>query len=197
MWHEVGAVAKRGIAVGAECERARTSGLVAPSPNPRRGAKLGRHPREAAVANFLTFVKSQPVRVLEPGESLVETGEANGELYVLQSGKLSVVRDGVEIARITEPGSLIGEMSVLLGIDHSATVRAIGPAEVRVVERAIAFLEATPIVALEVATMACERLNQTSAVLVQLKKELAGKGEQGFLERLFGAVSGTGATATR
>ncbi len=142
------------------------------------------------MANILALTMSQPVRTLKPGENLLEAGEAGGELYVLQSGRLSVEREGVEIAQITEPGSLIGEMSVLLGVDHSATVRALTPVEVRVIEGAIDFLEATPIVALHVATMVCARLDATSALLVQMKKE-AGKTETGFLERIFGAVTGT------
>ena len=143
------------------------------------------------MANLLTFTKTQPLRTLAPGDPLIEAGEASGELYVLQSGKLSVVRDGLEIATIAEPGSLIGEMSVLLGVDHSATVTAITATEVRVIERAIEFLEATPIVALHVATLVCQRLDRTSALLVEMKKQ-AGKTEQGLLERLFGTVTGTG-----
>ena len=150
------------------------------------------------MANLLTLTKSQPVRKLAAGESLLEAGEAGGELYVLQSGRLSVLREGLEIATISEPGSLIGEMSVLTGDDHSASVRAITAVEVRVIENAIAFLESTPLVALHVATMVCQRLEATSALLVEIKKEAAGgRGEQGFLERIFGAVTGTGSPASR
>lgn len=140
--------------------------------------------------NILPLTRGHPLRTLEPGDLLIEAGEAGGELYVLESGKLSVLRDGVEIAVLSEPGAMIGEMSVLLGDDHSATVKALEPSEVRVIEQAVAFLERTPIVALAVATLACERLNRTSALLVEMRKQ-AGKSEQGFLERLFGAVSGT------
>jgi CRP/FNR family transcriptional regulator, cyclic AMP receptor protein len=142
--------------------------------------------------DLLTLLtKTQPVRIFAPGEKLIETGEAGGELYVLVRGRLSVERDGVEIATISEPGALIGEMSVLLGVDHSATVRATAPTEVRVIEDAIHFLEATPLVALHVATLACARLDATSALLAELRKEAMGKPEQGFLERIFGAVSGS------
>lgn len=149
------------------------------------------------MANLLTLTKAFPVETLKPGAILLEAGEAGGELYVLQSGKLSVERDGIEIATITEPGSLIGEMSVLLGVDHSATVRAVTPCEVRVIEGAIDFLERTPIVALHVATMVCQRLNDTSALLVQMRKEAQGGSERSFFERLFGAVTGTGTPASR
>jgi len=142
------------------------------------------------MASLLALTQSQPVRRLTPGQRLIDMGDApGGELYVLQSGKLIVSRDGVDIATIDEPGALIGEMSVLLGIDHSATVRAETVSEVRIIENAISFLERTPVVALHVATLACERLDRTSALLVELRKETEGKaGEQGLLSRIFSAL---------
>src|SRR5690606_30676328 len=107
-----------------------------------------------------------------------------------EAGRLVVERDGVDIAIIAEPGALIGEMSVLLGVDHSATVRAEAETTVRVVEAAIPFLERTPLMALHVATLACERLDRTSALLVELRKESEGKAEeQGLLSRIFNALT--------
>jgi CRP/FNR family transcriptional regulator, cyclic AMP receptor protein len=142
------------------------------------------------MASILALTQSQPLRHLGPGERLIEEGDAGGDLYVLQSGRLIVSRDGVDIATIVEPGALIGEMSVLLGIDHSATVRADRASEVRVIDNAIAFLERTPLVALHVATLACERLDRTSALLVELRKETEGRAEeQGFIGRLFAAIT--------
>lgn len=142
------------------------------------------------MASILAFTQSQPVKALAPGESLIEAGESGGELYVLETGRLVVVRDGVDIATIVEPGALIGEMSVLLGIDHSATVRAVTPSKVRIIEDGLSFLERTPLVALHVATLACERLDRTSALLVEMKKETEGKAsEQGLLSRLFSAMT--------
>ena len=101
-----------------------------------------------------------------------------------------MTRDGVDLARIAEPGALVGEMSVVLGLDHSATVRATEPTEVRVMEDGIRWLEATPLAALHLATLACQRLDRTSALLVELRKDAEGNREAGFLERLFGAVTG-------
>lgn len=142
------------------------------------------------MANLLTLTNSAPTRSLKPGDKLIEAGEAGGELFVLVSGKLAVERDGIEIARISDPGALIGEMSVLLGVDHSATVKALIPVEVRTIEDGIRWLESTPIAALHVATLACQRLDATSALLVELRKGAEGNREAGFLERLFGAVTG-------
>ena len=142
------------------------------------------------MASVLALTKSQPQRSLAPGEALITEGESGGELYVLEQGRLTVSRDGITIATIADPGALIGEMSVLLGVDHSATVTAEAASTVRVIEDAVSFLERTPLMALHVATLACERLDRTSAVLVELRKETEGRAsEQGILSRIFSALT--------
>lgn len=142
------------------------------------------------MASLLALTTGLPTRALKTADVVVTAGDPpDGDMYILESGRLSVERDGVVIATIAEPGALIGEMSVLLGIDHSATVRAATPAVVRVVDNAIAFMERTPLVALEVATLACARLDATSGLLVELRKEAAGKaGEQSLLSRIVAAM---------
>lgn len=141
------------------------------------------------MANLLTLTMSYPLLNLRAGERLIEEGEARGDMYVLLHGQLKVERDGIEIARLIEPGTLVGEMSVLLGTDHSANVTAVGDVEVRHIEDGWRWLESNPIAALHVATIACQRLDATSRTLVQLRKEGRG-GEPGLFERLFGAVTG-------
>jgi CRP-like cAMP-binding protein len=144
---------------------------------------------KTAMASLLALTLSQPTRALAPGEALITQGDQGGELYVLETGRLIVERDGVAIASIAEPGALIGEISLLLGTDSSATVRADKAASVRVVEDGIKFLERTPLVALQVATLACARLNATSALLVELKKDAQGKaGEHSIFARIMNAL---------
>jgi CRP/FNR family transcriptional regulator, cyclic AMP receptor protein len=141
------------------------------------------------LASLLTLVQSEPTRSLAPREILITEGDSGGELYILESGKLIVERDGVDIATIVEPGALIGEMSVLLGTDHSATVRAERQSSVRVIADPIPFLERSPLVALHVATLACARLDATSALLVELKREASGKAhDQSLLNRIFSSL---------
>jgi len=139
------------------------------------------------MANLLTLTMSYPVLSLRAGERLIEAGEARGEMFVLIHGHLKVSRDGVEIARLVEPGTLVGEMSVLLGTDHTADVTALTDVQVRHIEDGWRWLESSPVAALHIATIACQRLDRTSAMLVELRKE--GR-EHNFLERLFGAVTG-------
>jgi len=141
------------------------------------------------MASLLSLTQSQPQRQLAPGEVLIKEGEPGGDLFVLETGRLIVERGGVKIAEIKEPGAIIGEMSVLLGNDNSATVRADRAATVRVIDNAVAFLERTPLVALHVATLACARLDATSALLVQLRKESTEKaGDQSVINRIFSAL---------
>ncbi|HEX4297925.1 MAG TPA: cyclic nucleotide-binding domain-containing protein [Devosia sp.] len=142
------------------------------------------------MASLLALTQSQPRRTVAAGEALTTAGDpGDGGLYVLESGRLTVEREGVVIATISEPGALVGEMSVLLGIDHSATVRAAAASVVRVIDDAVAFLERSPLVALEVATLACARLDATSALLVELRQQSAGKsGEHTMLGRILNAL---------
>ena len=49
-------------------------------------------------------------------------------------------------------------------------------------------MERSPLVALHVATLACARLDATSALLVEMRNQ-ASKSEQGMLSRLFGALN--------
>ncbi|MEO6396450.1 MAG: cyclic nucleotide-binding domain-containing protein [Devosia sp.] len=137
------------------------------------------------MASLVTLTYSQPSRSLAPGEVLITEGSPGGTLYVLEDGRLSVERGGVVIATISEPGALIGEMSVLLGTHNTATVRAEKASGVRVVKDAIRYLERQPEVALRVATVLAARLDKTSKVLVDLQSEHKDKPEQhGLLSRL-------------
>ena len=141
------------------------------------------------MASLLTLTYSAPTLSLARGEVLITQGEAGGDLYVLETGRLVVERDGVSIATISEPDSMIGEMSVLLGIKHSATVRAEQNSKVRVVRDAIRILESQPAITLRLATLVCQRLDATSALLVELRHEHIGKAsEQGLLSRIFSAL---------
>ena len=141
------------------------------------------------MATLLTLTFSQPTLSLEPGDVLIKEGDPGGDLYVLESGRLRVERGGVTLATISSAGSLVGEMSVLLGTENTATVRAEKPSTVRVVKDALAYLERQPLVALRVAMLLSQRLDATSALLVEAQK---GKAQEpsGVLNRLMATLAG-------
>jgi CRP-like cAMP-binding protein len=81
----------------------------------------------------------QQMRSLKPGEVLFEEGTQGRELFIIQDGKVGIYKDTpdgrVELA-IVEQGGIIGEMSLLDNLPRSATVQAIGPCKVLVINQA-------------------------------------------------------------
>ncbi len=103
------------------------------------------------------------------GDVLLREGERSGKLYVLAEGTLEVFRGEVEIAHVAEPGAVFGEMSVLLDLPHTASVRAVTPAKLYVIENASEFLREKPGVALPIASLLARRLQNANNYLVNLK----------------------------
>ncbi|HEX6739604.1 MAG TPA: cyclic nucleotide-binding and patatin-like phospholipase domain-containing protein, partial [Vicinamibacteria bacterium] len=74
-----------------------------------------------------------------PGAILLQQGQLSGELHIVRSGAVSVstgdsLGHADELARLG-PGQIVGEMSLLTGQPHSATVTAISPTETYVLAR--------------------------------------------------------------
>jgi len=139
--------------------------------------------------SLLTLAASHPTRTYAAGEILVGQGYQGGDLFILESGQLAVERDGVRIATIATPGSLIGEMSVVLGTANSATVQAEKPTTVRVIRDARQYLKTDPELTFRIAWLMANRLDATSAYLVQLTKDHAGKPEGGLLGRILTSLN--------
>ena len=49
------------------------------------------------------------------GETILTAGSNTGRLLILKRGEVAIIKDFIEIARVKEPGAVIGELSVLLG----------------------------------------------------------------------------------
>ena len=115
-------------------------------------------------------------RNVSPGTLIVHEGGRTGHLYVLIEGKLEVVKGNTVVATITEPGAVLGEMSVLLDKPHTATVRAASDSVVYEIDDATAFLRKQPNVALLIARMLAQRLNVANTYLADIKRQYAGHG---------------------
>jgi CRP-like cAMP-binding protein len=81
------------------------------------------------------------------------------------------VKNGVEIAKVTEPGAVFGELSVLLDQPHTADVRASEPSQFHVADAAT-LLTKDPIGLLYVATVLARRLDGANKALIELKSQL-------------------------
>ena len=104
---------------------------------------------------------------IAPGMDLIEQGGRTGQLYVLKDGELEVLRDGKHVTTIKTPGSVIGEMSILLDLPQTATVRAISEVDFFVIDNAIEVLRTHPDWLLQIARLLAQRVNATTALLTR------------------------------
>ena len=74
------------------------------------------------------------VRTYMPGEALLEEGEDSDAMYLVLSGRV-VVKKGGENVTMLGPGSHVGELSLIDRAPRSATVRAMEPSRVLVLQR--------------------------------------------------------------
>jgi CRP/FNR family transcriptional regulator, cyclic AMP receptor protein len=100
-----------------------------------------------------------------PGMELIAQGGRTGQLYVLREGQLEVLRDGKHITTIKTPGSVIGEMSVLLDAPQTATVRAVTEVDFFVIDNAVEVLRSHPDWLLQIARLLAQRVKDTTAQL--------------------------------
>jgi CRP-like cAMP-binding protein len=131
------------------------------------------------MTELLTQTEDLAVEVVPSGEVLIDEGTTSGRMYVLVAGTVTIERDGVAFARVDTPGSIFGEMAVVLDKPATATVRALGDIEVRVITDPESFLRDRPGVALVVLRMTASRLDGLTQYLVDVKSQFAD--EQGHL----------------
>jgi CRP/FNR family cyclic AMP-dependent transcriptional regulator len=110
-----------------------------------------------------------PLTTHEAGETVLAAGSKTGRLLILRTGAVAVVRDGIEIATVTEPGAIFGELSALLDQPHSADVRTIGTTQFYVAPAAIL---QDPAALYPVAAVLAHRLDAANQALVELKNHL-------------------------
>jgi CRP/FNR family transcriptional regulator, cyclic AMP receptor protein len=129
------------------------------------------------MSSVLRACEDMPTRTFAAREVVLEEGSPAGVLFVLASGSVEIVKGDVQITTVAEPGSFFGEMSVLLGMPHTATVRTLEPSAFHVVDDALAFLRAHPECAFEVARLLARRLHFVNSYLVDLKHQFEGSGD--------------------
>ena len=94
-------------------------------------------------------------------------GSKTGRLWILKKGAVAVVRQGIEIAKVAEPGAVFGDLSALLDTPHTADVRALEISVFHVADAASSLQD--PAVLVHVARVLAQRLNGASQALIELK----------------------------
>ena len=122
-------------------------------------------------ANFQKKLAGLSVVRHQTGENVLTAGEKTGRLFVLTSGSVEVVKEGVQIAKISAPGAVFGELAVLLDQAHTADVRTLEPSDFHVADAAT-LLTYDPAVALYVAALLARRLDSANRALIDVKRQL-------------------------
>jgi len=126
---------------------------------------------------ILDLCSALPLKSIAEGTILLAEGETTGLVYVLAEGRIEILRGTTQVTVLDEPGSLVGEMSILLAIPHTATARALGNIKAHVIEKAGDFFRTHPELAWLVARLLASRLNAATTYLVDLTRQFAGSGD--------------------
>ena len=112
-----------------------------------------------------------PIEVHQEGSLVLAAGATTGKLLMLKEGAVEVVRNGVRLAEVSEPGAVFGEFAALLGQPHTADVRALRRSVFHVADGR-SYLRADPTAALFVAVLLARRLQAVNRHLVEARSRL-------------------------
>ena len=127
-----------------------------------------------SIADNAVFQKSLaalPVTTYEAGETVLSAASTTGRLLILREGAVAVIKEGVEITQVTEPGAVFGELSALLDQPHTADVRALEASQFHVANAATPLMQ-DPTALLYVAAVLARRVDNANRALVELKRQV-------------------------
>jgi CRP-like cAMP-binding protein len=140
------------------------------------------------MASLLPFIQEREIRSFSAGNTLIDQGAPTSELLVLVSGQVEVLRDGVRVAKASEPGVVFGEMSALLGGNATATVRALSDAKVCVISEPRDFLMDHPEASLFVAELLAKRLDSLNRYLIDVQRQYEGHDHIGMVDEVLDSL---------
>jgi CRP/FNR family transcriptional regulator, cyclic AMP receptor protein len=148
--------------------------------------------RESRGANDAALAKTLaalPTATYGAGEAVLTAGSKTGQLLILKSGTVAILKGSIEIARVSESGAVIGELSALLDQPHTADVRSLEDSQFYVADAAL--LERDPVAVLHIARILARRLVAIDDGFVELKKQLEVGQSPGVLGRTIERIEKT------
>lgn len=130
-------------------------------------------PAPTASSAVLALCSAWPLLRCAAGQTLLHEGARSDRLYVLRTGAVDVVRDGVRVVRIAEPGAFLGEMAAVLGSAATADVVAAQDSELYVLDAAASHAQRDPALMLAIAQLLARRLQAVTTYLADIKRQYA------------------------
>lgn len=138
---------------------------------------------------ILDLVKDHEAKEFSPGDTIIEQGESSGVMLVLIEGQVEIFRDEVCVAKTSQPGAIFGEMSVLLGSPHTATVRVKSQSKFAVIENPRQFLERSSQASMHVAELLANRLDALTKYLIDVKRQYEGHDHLGMVDSVLESLT--------
>jgi CRP-like cAMP-binding protein len=130
-----------------------------------------------------------PTRALAAGDVLIAEGAPPGVVHILVDGVVDVSVGGATILTLGEPGTFLGELSVLLDQPASATVVAATPTTVHVLADPATTFQERPDLLLDVARLLARRVAALTSYLVDLREQYAdAPGHLGMMDTVLTAL---------
>ena len=106
-----------------------------------------------------------PKEHISARDIIIEEGKPGTSCYVLIDGEVAVNIKDQEIAKVSQPGAIVGEMSALLGGSRRATVYATRDSEFYVIDDLMSFLKEHREIAVLMLKNMAERVDSTNTML--------------------------------
>lgn len=114
------------------------------------------------------------------GDTVISEGVVDEHLLILQTGSVVISKDGTDVARISEHGTFIGEISAVLGKKRTCTVTACGECDILRLEQTIdELINENPRLVKKLLQELARRLAASTDTLVQTQHSLITFREQG------------------
>jgi CRP/FNR family transcriptional regulator, cyclic AMP receptor protein len=148
--------------------------------------------------DVLAMCSDLPEMRLAKGERLIEEAVRVDRLYVLKSGAFEVVRNGIRIVLIADPGAFLGEISAVLESAPTASVMAAEDSTVYVIDDASECVQKRPELTYAIAQILARRLSALTAYLVDIKRQYADSNTHlGLMDQVLGSLIAVHPTATK
>ena len=127
--------------------------------------------RSGEEPTYQNSIAALPLVTYQAGETVIADGSRTGRVLILKKGAVAIIKEDTEIAKVTEPGAVFGEFSVLLDQPNKVDVRTLETSQFHVADAA-AMLRVDPIALLSVATVLAQRLDSANRGLLELKRQV-------------------------
>jgi CRP/FNR family cyclic AMP-dependent transcriptional regulator len=136
------------------------------------------------MSSILELLTDLEVRRFNTGQTVIKEGERTGLLYFLIEGAVEVRKEDVLLFATSEPGTVFGELSTLLGGNHLATVSAVKPCAFYIVANPRAFLASSPALCFCVCETLATRLNAMLEYLRDIKRQYEDHDHIGMVDQV-------------